>query len=64
MVNVIASGLREQRLNRFAALSLNIVSGSWHIENDERNYKVDLSSRQLQGASGWQWHITQSSQLL
>eukprot|EP00921_Rhytidocystis_pertsovi_P017383 GHVQ01027342.1.p1 GENE.GHVQ01027342.1~~GHVQ01027342.1.p1 ORF type:complete len:781 (+),score=119.78 GHVQ01027342.1:229-2571(+) len=41
------SGLEQSMINRFAALSLNMVTGSWHIEMRERNYKTLRSSRNL-----------------
>eukprot|EP00922_Rhytidocystis_sp_ex-Travisia-forbesii_P036215 GHVS01053724.1.p1 GENE.GHVS01053724.1~~GHVS01053724.1.p1 ORF type:complete len:722 (-),score=150.05 GHVS01053724.1:197-2101(-) len=41
------SGLKSNYINRFAALSLNIVAGSWHIEMKERNYENLRSSRNV-----------------
>lgn len=37
---LIPRGLHDQYIDRFAALSLNVVSGSWYIESQERKYPV------------------------
>lgn len=41
----LSSGLESNAVTRFAALSLNLVAGSWHIEMKERHYKVRKKER-------------------
>ncbi|PFH35131.1 peptidase family M3 protein [Besnoitia besnoiti] len=43
----VHSGLRKQMIDKFAALSLNVVAGSWHIEGKERQYSTLRAMRNV-----------------
>jgi len=46
-LRAVNAGLKDNGIDRFASLSLNMVAGSWHIERMERKYKNLRSSRNL-----------------
>ena len=46
-LKALNNGLRSNRIDEFAALSLNVVTGKWHIEKEERKYQTLRSSRNL-----------------
>ncbi|EPT27137.1 peptidase family M3 protein [Toxoplasma gondii ME49] len=43
----VKQGLERHKITNFAALSLNVVAGSWHMERKERGYERLRSSRNV-----------------
>ncbi|PHJ23770.1 peptidase family m3 protein [Cystoisospora suis] len=44
-LKTVNEGLKTNAITNFAALALNVVAGSWHIEMKERNYRTMRSRR-------------------